>query len=97
MMLFSGGTVVTMDPTVGDLERGDVLVREDRIVAVGPDLRSHPEAAGATVIDTTARIVSPGFVDTHRHAWQAQLRRSIPDVTDLGEYLTSTLAGIAPA
>ncbi|MEV2240376.1 amidohydrolase family protein [Micromonospora sp. NPDC049891] len=97
MMLFSGGTVVTMDPAIGDLARGDVLVREDRIVAVGPDLRSHPEAAGATVIDTAGRIVSPGFVDTHRHAWQAQLRRSIPDVTDLGEYVRSTLAGIAPA
>ncbi|MEU5553698.1 amidohydrolase family protein [Micromonospora sp. NPDC047793] len=97
MMLFSGGTVVTMDPAIGDLERGDVLVREDRIVAVGPDLRSHPEAAGATVVDTTDRIVSPGFVDTHRHAWQAQMRRSIPDVTDLGAYVMSTLAGIAPA
>lgn len=97
MMLFTGGTVITMDPQIGDLERGDVLVRGDRIVAVGPDLRSHPEAAGATVINTAGRIVSPGFVDTHRHAWQAQLRRSIPDVTDLGEYVMSTLARVAPA
>ncbi|MET8309673.1 amidohydrolase family protein [Micromonospora sp. NPDC005173] len=97
MLLFTGGTVVTMDPRIGDLERGDVLVRGDRIVAVGPDLRSHPEAAGATVINTAGRIVSPGFVDTHRHAWQAQLRRSIPDVTDLGEYVMSTLARVAPA
>lgn len=97
MMLFTGGTVVTMDQRIGDLERGDVLVREDRIVAVGPDLRAHPEAAGATLIDTTGRIVCPGFVDTHRHAWEAQLRRSIPDVSDLGAYVTSTLARIAPA
>lgn len=97
MMLFTGGTVITMDPRIGDLERGDVLVRGDRIAAVGPDLRSHPEAVGATVINTAGRIVSPGFVDTHRHAWQAQLRRSIPDVTDLGEYVMSTLARVAPA
>ncbi|WJK43575.1 amidohydrolase family protein [Solwaraspora sp. WMMA2056] len=95
--LFSGGAVVTVDPTIGDLNSGDVLVRDDRIVAVGPDLRSHPEAAGATVVDTTGGIVCPGFVDTHRHAWQAQLRRSIPDVNDLGEYVMSTLAGVAPA
>ncbi len=96
-MLFTGGTVVTMDPQIGDLERGDVLVRGDQIVAVGSELRAHPEAAGASVIDTTGRIVSPGFVDTHRHAWEAQLRRSIPDVNDLGEYVMSTLARIAPA
>ncbi|GGM06578.1 amidohydrolase family protein [Micromonospora yangpuensis] len=97
MMLFTGGAVVTMDPTVGDLARGDVLVDGDRIVAVGTDLTSHPGAATAEIVDTTDRIVAPGLVDTHRHAWQAQLRRSIPDVGDLGAYVTSTLGRIAPA
>ncbi|POM22784.1 Melamine deaminase [Actinomadura rubteroloni] len=96
-ILFTGGSVVTMDPELGDLARGDVLVSGEHIVAVGPDLRDHPQARGAEIVDTTGRIVSPGFVDTHRHAWQAQLRRSIPDVTDLGAYVTSTLARIAPA
>ncbi|MBB4960745.1 hypothetical protein FHR38_004478 [Micromonospora polyrhachis] len=28
MMLFTGGTVVTMEPQIGDLERGDVLLPE---------------------------------------------------------------------
>jgi cytosine/adenosine deaminase-related metal-dependent hydrolase len=28
----------------------------------------------ATIVDTTGQIVAPGFVDTHRHAWQAQIR-----------------------
>ncbi|WP_410675262.1 amidohydrolase family protein [Amycolatopsis sp. cmx-4-68] len=96
-MLFTGGTVVTMDSAIGELARGDVLVSGERIVAVGADLLLHPQARGAEIVDTTGKIVSPGFVDTHRHAWQAQLRRSIPDVTDLGAYVTSTLARIAPA
>ncbi|MYZ07607.1 amidohydrolase family protein, partial [Streptomyces sp. SID2999] len=39
--------------------------------------------------------LTPGFVDTHRHAWQAQLRRIMPDVDDLGGYVMSTLAGHA--
>ncbi|MER7165814.1 amidohydrolase family protein [Micromonospora sp. NPDC000207] len=97
MILFTGGTVVTMDPAVGDLAPGDVLVEGDRILAVGADLGSHPGAADARIVDTTDRIVAPGFVDTHRHAWQAQLRRSIPDVTDLGAYVVSTLGRLAPA
>jgi cytosine/adenosine deaminase-related metal-dependent hydrolase len=96
-ILFTGGAVVTMDPTLGDLDHGDVLVSGEHIVAVGPDLRDHPQARGAEIVDTTGQIVSPGFVDTHRHAWQAQLRRSIPDVTDLGAYVMNTLARIAPA
>ncbi len=95
--LFTGGAVVTMDPPTGDLARGDVLITGDTITAVGPDLRHHPGAAGATVVDTTGRILAPGFVDTHRHAWQAQMRRTIPDVGDLGAYVSSTLARIAPA
>ncbi|MCP3016339.1 amidohydrolase family protein [Nocardiopsis dassonvillei] len=94
--LFTGGTVVTMDPGSQDLERGDVLVRDDRIVAVGADLGEHPDAADATVVDTTGRVVAPGFVDTHRHAWQSQMRRSIPDVSDLGSYVASTLGRVAP-
>ncbi|MEN3534900.1 amidohydrolase family protein [Microbispora sp. ZYX-F-249] len=100
-ILLTGGAVVTMDPAVADLDAGDVLLAGSRIVAIGPDLLADPEhaaaAASALVVDTRGAIVSPGFVDTHRHAWEAQLRRSIPDVRDLGEYVMSTLAGIAPS
>ncbi|APU15498.1 MULTISPECIES: amidohydrolase family protein [Actinoalloteichus] len=99
--LFTGGTIVTGSPTIPDLESGDVLVGDGLILAVGPDLRSSPEFADriaeAVVIDTRGRILAPGFVDTHRHAWQSQLRRSIPDVGDLVSYVTSTLGGAAPA
>lgn len=100
-ILLTGGAVVTMDPHIPDLDRGDVLVLGSRIVAVGEDLSADPRyanlAASALRIDTRGSIVSPGFVDSHRHAWETQLRRSIPDVTDLGEYVMSTLAGIAPS
>ncbi len=100
-ILLTGGAVVTMDPDTPDLEMGDVLIVGSLIAAVGRDLRSDPEhsatAGSALVVDTRGSIVSPGFVDSHRHAWEAQFRRSIPDVTDLGEYVMSTLAGIAPA
>lgn len=95
--LFTGGAVVTMDPRLGDLPHGDVLISGTTITAVGADLSDHPGAAGAERVDTTGRIVAPGFVDTHRHAWQAQMRRTIPDVGDLGGYVASTLARIAPA
>ncbi|GAB7192122.1 amidohydrolase family protein [Kineococcus sp. NUM-3379] len=96
-LLFTGATVVTMDPALGVLDDADLLVRGERIEAVGPGLAGSPAAAGAVVVDATGSILAPGFVDTHRHAWEAQLRRSTPDVDDLGAYVVSTLAGIAPA
>ncbi|SDF40974.1 Cytosine/adenosine deaminase [Lentzea fradiae] len=92
-VLFTGATIVTMDPELGVLPKGDLLVEGDRIAAIAPEL----DVEDAIVVDASGSIVAPGFVDTHRHAWEAQLRRVMPDVNDLGEYVMSTLAGLAPA
>ncbi|RKN03789.1 amidohydrolase [Streptomyces radicis] len=79
---------------------GDVLVEGDTIAAVGPGLAERAElgdrVARAARVDVRGCVVAPGFVDTHRHAWQTQFRRSIADVDDLAGYLETTLAGLAP-
>ncbi|MFF1321124.1 amidohydrolase family protein [Streptomyces chartreusis] len=95
-VLLTGATVVTMDPALGVLNRGDVLIEGEVIAAVGEDLRAQGAATDAVVIDATGCVVAPGFVDTHRHAWETQLRRVMPDVDDLGGYVTTTLLGYAP-
>lgn len=64
-----------MDPAVGDLARGDVLVVGDRIAAVGERLPDDR----ATVIDVRDRIVIPGFYDPHIHCWEGVLGRIIPE------------------
>ena len=68
--LLTGGTVVSMDPAVGDLEHGDVLIEAGVIVQVAERI----DAPDAQVIDATDRIVMPGFVDNHRHSWQTAFR-----------------------
>ncbi|WP_063732986.1 amidohydrolase family protein [Streptomyces sp. RTd22] len=69
-ILLTGGTVVSMDPAVGDLERADVLIEDGFIAEVSEAI----DAPDAEVIDATDRIVMPGFVDTHRHTWQTAFR-----------------------
>ncbi|MET8677191.1 hypothetical protein ABZW18_06255 [Streptomyces sp. NPDC004647] len=96
-ILFTGATVVTMDPALGVLSSGDVLVQGATIAAVGHDLCAQGAAEGAVVVDAVGTILTPGFVATHRHAWESQLRRIMPDVDDLGAYVTTTLLGYAPA
>ncbi|HEX6273552.1 MAG TPA: hypothetical protein VFZ53_10935, partial [Polyangiaceae bacterium] len=81
-MLVKGGTVLTIDPDLGDFTKGDVLVEDGIIRAVGSQLSAH----GAEVVDARGYIVMPGFVDTHRHLWQGLLRNIGPDDL-LGDYL----------
>lgn len=97
--LLTGATVLTMEPGAPPLV-ADILVDGAFVVAVGADLGSRPDLStrvcAARRIDLTGCIVAPGFVDTHRHAWEAQFRRGIPDVDDLAGYVQSTLVEIAP-
>src|SRR5690349_21913017 len=53
----------------------DILVDGERIADVAPRI----DAADARVIDAGGMIVLPGFVDTHRHVWQTQLRTVATD------------------
>ena len=73
--LIKGAAVITVDPALGVLPRGDVHVRDGRIEAVGADL----SAPDAETIDATDMIVMPGFVDTHYHMWSALGRNFIGD------------------
>ncbi|MFF7105506.1 amidohydrolase family protein [Streptomyces nigra] len=91
-VLFTGATIITMDPAYGVIDHGDLLIEGDTVTAVGHDLTAGDDAV---TVDATATILSPGFVDAHRHAWETQLRRIMPDVDDLGGYVMSTLAGYA--
>ena len=69
-LVIRSGHVVTMDPELGDLPDGDVLVASGRIAAVGTGL----DAPGAQEIDARGMIVAPGLVDTHWHMWNTLLR-----------------------
>lgn len=88
--LIRGGTVLSMDSAVGDLPRGDVLIEDDKIVAVEPEI-----SADAEVIDATGNIVIPGFVDSHRHTWEAAIRGCAPNAT-LDDYFVEVLDTFAP-
>ena len=87
--LIRGATVVSMDPQIGELT-GDVLVEDDKIVAVEPNI-----SADAEVIDASDCIVIPGFVDTHRHTWEASIRGCAPNAT-LDDYFVEVLDTFAP-
>jgi 5-methylthioadenosine/S-adenosylhomocysteine deaminase len=67
-LLFSGGTVVTMDASRRVIDDGAVAVVSNRIVDVGPaDVLAVRYRAGRT-IDTSGKVIMPGLIDVHAHA-----------------------------
>lgn len=72
------------------LQRRTVLIRGDRIAAVGPS-DSVPVPSGATVIDAAGKTVMPGMWDMHSHLFHtsqlgqtvAQLSTGLTTIRDL--------------
>ncbi|MDH2426184.1 amidohydrolase family protein [Sphaerisporangium sp. TRM90804] len=90
-LLIKGGVAVDTDPVISAV--ADVLTEDGRIAAVGPGL---PVPEGAEVIDARGMIVLPGFVDAHRHTWQAGIRAIGPDLT-LPRYVERVIGELAGA
>ncbi|MFJ4782307.1 amidohydrolase family protein [Streptomyces sp. NPDC088794] len=89
-LLLRAGHIVSMDPDIGDLPEGDVLIEDGQITAVQREI-----SADAEILDMSGRILIPGFVDTHRHTWEASIRGVAPDAT-LDDYFVDILDTFAP-
>ncbi|MFL6834092.1 MAG: amidohydrolase family protein [Xanthobacteraceae bacterium] len=89
-LVIRGASVLTMDPSLGDFETGDVHVRDGAIVAIGPRI----ELTNAQIIEGRGMICMPGFVDTHWHLWTSLFRPFVrADVNALGYFPVSNRLG----
>ena len=77
--------ILTMDPSLGELRRASIHVRDGTIVAVQQDLRLPN---GVRVISGENAIVLPGLIDTHWHLWHSLFRSFDGDRPDIGFYPT---------
>jgi imidazolonepropionase-like amidohydrolase/Tol biopolymer transport system component len=68
-VVLRGARIITMK---GDevIASGDIVVRNNRIVAVGRR-GSVSIPSGARTIDVSGKTIIPGFVDIHAHTWVA--------------------------
>jgi cytosine/adenosine deaminase-related metal-dependent hydrolase len=92
MILVKGATVLSQDPAIGDLDKGDILIDGELIVAVGPGM----VVPDALQVDAAGMLALPGLVDAHRHGWQGGLRMLMPDVASLDDDLNTVHFSLAP-
>ena len=88
-VVLRGGRAITMD---GDavIENADIVVTDDRIVAVGArGSVAIPE--GAEQIDVSGKTIVPGYIDTHYHT---QWLNTNVHSNQVWQYLTNLAFGV---
>src|SRR6266446_7669327 len=89
-ILLRGGTVLSLDPRVGDFEKADVLIDGKTIAQIAPNIA----AGNAEVVDCTGTIVMPGFITTHNHQYESIQRSIIPDGLLAGAWPLETYGSV---
>lgn len=100
-ILFKKGTVIAYNKQTRGLQvirEGSVLVENDRIVGVyesGGDGGGHHLPPGTETVDISGKILTPGFIDTHRHGWQTVFK-TMGSNTTLLEFFARYSSFVAP-
>ena len=81
----AGGETLIRNATVltashGTLTNADILIRNGKIAAVGPNLKA---GANATVVDATGKYVTPGIIDCHSHTMMDAVNEGSLSVTSM--------------
>ncbi|HEX5403815.1 MAG TPA: 8-oxoguanine deaminase [Pseudonocardiaceae bacterium] len=67
-VVITGGALATVDDDGTEYPSGHVVVDGERITEVGAG--PAPDVPGATVVDASGCLVTPGLVNTHHHLYQ---------------------------
>lgn len=81
-IIIKNAYVLTMDPEMGDLKNGTVVIEDGKITEIAEKTKESAE----TVIDAKNSVVMPGLVNTHTHAAMT-LFRGYADDLQLADWL----------
>ncbi|KAI8711048.1 Amidohydrolase [Fusarium sp. LHS14.1] len=78
------GTIIGWNENLKSLEvtrKGSLVITDDRITGIYAEDDEPTYPKDAEIIDATGKIITPGFVDTHRHNWQTAWRTANSNLT----------------
>jgi cytosine/adenosine deaminase-related metal-dependent hydrolase len=88
VLLANASAIITFDSeteALSVLRHSSVLVDGDRIAGLYESAAPNNLPNNTEVVDCAGKIISPGFIDTHRHGWQTAFK-TIGSNTSLAEY-----------
>ena len=86
-IVIEGCAIATVDPAGTEYATGHLVVESERITAIGAGPAPAELEDGATVVDGTGLLATPGLVNSHHHLYQWATRGFVPDGT-LFQWLT---------
>jgi cytosine/adenosine deaminase-related metal-dependent hydrolase len=87
--LLHSGTIIAFDQAAEQLRivrDGSLLIENDRVASIFDTSSPKDLPRGTEMIDCTDKIITPGFIDTHRHGWQTVFKTSGPNAP-MAEYV----------
>ena len=77
-LLIQGGMVLTLDEQDSIIDPGDIAIKGDTILEIGPDLMA--KYPGSEVLEARGQLVMPGLVNAHIHAAMTLFRGLADDL-----------------
>lgn len=68
LTVIKGARVLTLDSQDTEYAQADIVVRDGRIEAIGPDAFDAVAGQGASIIDAAGQLAMPGLVNGHFHS-----------------------------
>ena len=78
--LLTNAIVLTMDGKLNQYDPGAVAVKDDMIVAVGPEAEITNEYSANETIDCNGKVLMPGLINAHTHVPMTLLRGLADDL-----------------
>lgn len=73
-MILTNGRVITQDKNNPYIENGAVVIKKEKIVAVGTTEEILKNYSDDDVIDVEGRVIMPGIINAHHHIYSAFAR-----------------------
>ncbi len=79
-LILTAETIVTMDAEYSIFKHGAIAIKDDTIIAVGPQDEILQHHSASEVIDIGSRVIIPGLINAHSHVPMTLLRGLVDDL-----------------
>ncbi|QJQ95211.1 MULTISPECIES: amidohydrolase family protein [Halomonadaceae] len=79
-LVIYGARLLTVDPELGEIANGRLVIHEGRLVEVGPHDVAEPFPPARRTLDMHGRVIIPGFVNVHTHTILSMVRGVAEDM-----------------